>query len=148
MPSYTLMNEPQTYYYTAYGATSPKQIRANPKMCIDRSNPNCIDYTYPGINNATHAQTSGFSLLSDVYGFLFKKGDDVRFRIINTTRGAGSYKSTFGGQMQWDTAFAANITQGEMNKLGTGKQLVLMDIYSKTDDTVHILKALETEFTP
>lgn len=148
MPSYTLMSKPQIYYYTAYGATNAKQLRANPKICIDRANPNCIDYTYPGINKATHSKTSGFSLVSDVYGPYFKKNDLVRFRIINTTQGAGSYRSTLNSPMQWDTAFSAEITVGEMKKLGTGKQLILMDIYSVGDDTTFIFDALDTEFTP
>lgn len=97
---------------------------------------------------AVHSKTSGFNLLSDIYGFMFKKDDFVRLRIINTTKGAGSYQTNFNGPMPYDTAFATTITDGEMKKLGLGKQIVLMDIFSKADDTVHILKALDIEFTP
>ena len=50
--------------------------------------------------------------------------------------------------MAWDTAFSAAITDGEMKKLDTGKQTILMDIYSKLDDTVYIFKPIEVEFTP
>ncbi len=148
MPSYALGNKPKAYYYAGVGATDPKQIPANPKICIDRASSSCIDYTYPGINKTTHSKTSGFNLLSDFNGFLFKKGDLVRFRIINTTQGSGAYRSAFSGPMVWDTAFAAIITSGEMLQLGTGMQIILMDIHSKIDDTVHIMSALEIEFTP
>ena len=86
--------------------------------------------------------------MSDINGPYFKKGDPVRFRIINTSKAKGWYKSAFSGPMAWDTAFSAAITDGEMKKLDTGKQTILMDIYSKLDDTVYIFKPIEVEFTP
>lgn len=147
MPSYNLMPKPSAFYYS-YAPNDPKQKPLNPKICINRNSPNCIDYTYPGINMATHAKQSGFTLMSDPYGFYFKKGDLARFRIINTSKGAGAYRSIFNGPMGWDTAFSAIVTAGEMQKLGVGNQLILMDIDSIVDDTVHILDAREIEFLP
>ncbi|MBV4453142.1 MULTISPECIES: hypothetical protein [Pseudomonas] len=147
MPSYKLENQPTAYYYPL-SPVDPKQIPLNPKICINRSDPNCIDYNYPGINMPSHAKTSGFNLMSDPYATMFKKGDGVRFRIINITKGAGSYRSSFNAPMAWDTAFSAIITVGEMNSLGTGNQLILMDIYSISTDTYHICAARKIEFTP
>lgn len=140
MSSYATVATPKAYYYM----TSPnKNTQLNPKIGIDRSNPNCIDYTYGLVMNQ-HIKDSGFNLLTDV-NRAFKKGDTLKVSAFNLTKGIGSYSSLFQLSLSYDGPARWLFTPQEMKNLDAGKIEIIADVFAPQSDTVFVIDSYYTE---
>lgn len=140
MPSYIRLATPTAYYYMTHPS---KNTQLNPKIGIDRYNPNNIDYTY-GLIMSQHTKDSGFNLLSDLT-VSFKKGDTLNVSAFNLTKGPGAYSSSFSLSLPYDGPARWLFTTAELLKLDAGKIETFADLYSPSNDSIYVIDSYFTE---
>lgn len=116
MPTqYLVFPAAELIYSTNANANTPLTA---PVICIDRTNPACVDYQY-GAVYATHSKLTGLMIRS-APSILVKTGWEAELTIENTSLGPTAYKIYTKFTLQGPSSGAIYIGQQEMVKLAPG----------------------------